>query len=299
MGYRRMSAGRWRYALASVVGTSHEHFGRGCQDASRCQILEAADDEPVLVAVAADGASASRSEIGAQLLCSRMLDGLLALFGAGGRPADLTRSAAERWLTEFREDVAHRAEAEGLRARDFACTALAAIIGTDCAAFVQIGDGAIVVSNRSEPDDYTWVFWPQRGEYENTTQFATDAAAPEALDFAVVTRSIDEVAVFTDGLQRLALHAASRTAHAPFFRPIFAHVRSAPEGWSEELSLALATFLRSPRVNERTDDDKTLLLATRRHDEEARPTTGDDDDDTSRNYPLTVGTLPCYPIPRR
>jgi hypothetical protein len=41
-------------------------------------------------------------------------------------------------------------------------------------------------------------------------------------------------------------------------------VRAAPAGRSDRLSAALAAFLASPRINQRTDDDKTLILATRR-----------------------------------
>ena len=105
---------------------------------------------------------------------------------------------AEGWLARFQSEIAARAEAEGLRPRDFACTVLAAIVGADAAAFLQIGDGAMVVSCPEEPDEYVWVFWPQRGEYENLTFFATDEGAPEQLDFAFVENRIEEVAVFTE-----------------------------------------------------------------------------------------------------
>jgi hypothetical protein len=138
------------------------------------------------------------------------------------------------------------------------------VVGEAGAAFVQLGDGAIVVADADDADAYCWVFWPQRGEYENVTWFATDPAAAARLDHAFVPRRVDEVALFTDGLQRLALHYASRTAHAPFFRPMFAPVRRAAPGCAEGMAGALAAVLASPTVNERTDDDKTLVLATRR-----------------------------------
>ena len=65
----------------------------------------------------------------------------------------------------------------------------------------------------------------------------------------------------TDGLQMLALNFAGRTAHRPFFEPMFRRLRSAAPG--EGLPLALRRFLNSPAVNGRSDDDKTLILATR------------------------------------
>ena len=95
------------------------------------------------------------------------------------------------------------------------------------------------------------------------TWFATDDAVGDRLEYDLVVGSVDEVAMFTDGLQRLALNYAARTAHAPFFRPMFAAVRGAPEGVADDLSGALANFLRSRPVSQRTDDDKTLILATR------------------------------------
>ena len=76
-------------------------------------------------------------------------------------------------------------------------------------------------------------------------------------------RRIDEVALFSDGLQRLALHYQTRTAHAGFFKPMLATLRAAPADALESLSTQLAAYLSSPAVNERTDDDKTLVLATR------------------------------------
>jgi hypothetical protein len=256
----------WRYAFASVVGASHERGGLPCQDASVCAVLSAADGNPALVVVAADGAgSASHGDEGARLACAHLLEEVAAWLGAGGTVADLTREHAGEWLSRFQDRVLNRAAAgDGLGPRDFACTVLAAIVGPGRAAFLQVGDGVIIVSARDEPAEYAWVFWPRRGEYANTTYFATDPSAHEHLDFALVDACIDEVAVLTDGVEPLALHYDTRTAHGPFFRPVFAAVQAAPPGLSVELSAALATFLGSPRVAARSDDDRTLVLATRR-----------------------------------
>jgi hypothetical protein len=74
-----------------------------------------------------------------------------------------------------------------------------------------------------------------------------------------------EVAVFSDGIQRLALVYQAKEVHKPFFEPMFARLRKA--AGNEEFDLLsgqLALFLGSPAVNERTDDDKSLILATRR-----------------------------------
>jgi hypothetical protein len=129
-------------------------------------------------------------------------------------------------------------------------------------ACLQIGDGVVVVAD-SEEQVYGHVFWPDRGEYANTTHFVTQDEALEHLRFASVRREIVEVALLTDGLQSIALNYQQQTAHQPFFGGLFAPLRTAEEGWSSELSKSLMEFLSSPRVNEKTDDDKTLVLACR------------------------------------
>ena len=133
---------------------------------------------------------------------------------------------------------------------------------------MQVGDGAVVVHWEDTPqssDGYDWIFWADEAAYANETTFLTDERAAGNLQHTLVNYRLDEVALFTDGLQRLALHYETRTAHAPFFEPMFAPLRAAAnDGRANELSASLAAFLDSPSVNERTDDDKTLILATRR-----------------------------------
>jgi hypothetical protein len=141
-----------------------------------------------------------------------------------------------------------------------------AVIGPLSAAFSQIGDGAIVIDG---PDGYEFVFWPDSGEYANTTRFLADVGHAEHIRCYCITRSIQDLAVLTDGLQMLALNYAETRVHDPFFKPMFEVLRSAPSG--ETLKAALDAFLDSERVNQRTDDDKTLLLATRRHTTDYAP----------------------------
>src|SRR5262249_26240874 len=106
------------------------------------------------------------------------------------------------------------------------------------------------------------VFWPQSGEYVNMTSFLTDQDFEERLEFCSWADSVDEIALFSDGLQMLALHYAEQAAYRPFFVPLFKRLRES--GAAKELEVSLLRFLESPRVNERTDDDKTLIIATRR-----------------------------------
>ncbi|HEY2740490.1 MAG TPA: PP2C family serine/threonine-protein phosphatase [Thermoanaerobaculia bacterium] len=252
----------WRYAAASAVGTSHEKQQRSCEDAHRCEVLQTAAGEAVLATFVSDGAgSALRAEAGSELACSLALDEVRNHLTAGGGIADLDISFVTAWLARLRTEVIARAEAESLRPREFACTLLGAVVGPESATFFQVGDGAIVVS---QEDEYRWIFWPASGEYENSTYFATEANAAEHLQHAYVEQPIDELALFSDGLQRLVLDFRNRTAPAPFFRSMLSWVRAAGDDELPRLSAHLTSHLSSSVINDRTDDDKTLVLATRR-----------------------------------
>jgi hypothetical protein len=83
------------------------------------------------------------------------------------------------------------------------------------------------------------------------------------IQFTTLPEPIDQIAVFSDGIERLALEFSSKTAHGPFFESMFAPMRDASPGRDRPLSRALQRFLDGPTVCDRTDDDKTLILAKR------------------------------------
>lgn len=251
----------WRFAYATVTGTRHLRDGCPGQDASRCVVVQPEARPAILVACVADGAgSAARGGEGADLACDCFLETV------ESRLPDLvhTPDVASAWLKLFQARVAERAASASAIPRDFACTFLAAVVREDRVDFLQIGDGAIVVDAAADPDGYAHFVWPRRGEYANETFFATDPAASEHLEIGSQPRRVAEIALLTDGLQSLVLDYRDEVPHAPFFRRMFAPVRAAAPGHAAPLSRALAAFLASPRVRERTDDDTTLVLATRR-----------------------------------
>jgi hypothetical protein len=124
---------------------------------------------------------------------------------------------------------------------------------------MQIGDGAIVARCGER---YEALTWPESGEYVNTTRFLTDSDVDQHIQYALLAYPVRNIALLTDGLQGLALHFASHTAHAPFFTPFFDALRAQPDEEWQHLSHAIASSLDSPMVNARTDDDKTLIVAT-------------------------------------
>lgn len=266
-----ISGGVWRFASASVTGTSHERSGAPCQDYHACRVFREAANEGTMVIVVSDGAgSAPKSQVGSAISCQTVLEQVELFLAEGGTIGSLCEALACEWLDGVRQAIAEEARASECGMREYACTLLVAILGHDAAAFMQIGDGAIVVSDNN--NDFCWVFWPARGEFANTTYFVTDKDAQDHLQFDVGPRRIQEAAVFTDGIEALVLHYATKSVHAPFFERIFTPVRtSRAAGHDVELARELESYLASPAVNSRTDDDKTLVIATRRPPEIATP----------------------------
>jgi hypothetical protein len=130
-------------------------------------------------------------------------------------------------------------------------------------AFAQIGDGTIVTPE-SGTDAWAWLFWPQRGEYANTTSFLTDPNAMDELQVDTLANAQHEVAIFTDGLQHLVLHYEEQTVHSPFFERMIRPIRaSTASGEDHQLSAGLERYLGSTPVTARADDDLTLVMASR------------------------------------
>ena len=244
---------QWSVLGESVAGTSHAAGGTPCQDAFRFRTIGIGAKK--LAIVAADGAgSASHSEAGATLVC----DEIIRRLEAESTDDPMTREQMLDLLANVRAILIREAQLLNVAPRELACTVLIAITGPDRATFAQIGDGTIVIR---EEDRLETVFWPEPTEYVNTTDFLTDDWYADRLQFATRESSICEMAVMTDGLQRLALDFAAHKPHDGFFQPFFDALRA--NGDPEALSNPFRQFLDSARVNERTDDDKTLIVAVR------------------------------------
>ncbi|HXG10909.1 MAG TPA: PP2C family serine/threonine-protein phosphatase [Gemmataceae bacterium] len=246
----------WKLLYGSAPGTAHAQRGEPCQDYALGEIIQVGG-ETILIAACADGAgSAAHAARGAELACHTLV-GLIR--AEGGEVGRIDRDQVMAWHARVRERLAAEAGARDADVRELACTLLTAVVGERGAVFTQIGDGAIVTRLG---ESYQPVFWPQAGEYVNTTHFLTDPDYEGRLDFRRIEGRVDELALFTDGLQMLALNYGDRSVHAPFFVPLFRVLRRVKA--ADELRGPLRDFLTSPAVNGRTDDDKTLVLASRR-----------------------------------
>lgn len=281
----------WRFAAASRAGTSHVRDDLPCQDAWGGAVVTTGHG-PALVAVVSDGAgSATHGGDGSTFICQSLVAALRDV------PADV--DAGQSWLREAvvttRQALLEQAAPRGLTGRDFAATMLCAVLTPIWSAFAQVGDGAIVTPDGT--GEWAWLFWPQRGEYANSTSFLTDPTALDSLEVDAVPGGQLEVALFTDGLQHLLLDYEQQQVHSPFFEKMLGPVRASPAtGQDEPLSAGLLDYLGSGPVTGRADDDLTLLLATRRA-AVTRPTAAaTPPSDTTPAAARSAGPVPAGPV---
>jgi hypothetical protein len=211
-----------------------------------------------LVIFVADGAgSAERGGAGADLAVEVATE-LMHREYAKSEQLDLCSELAGSCLGLVRERIGALAEHEGRVVRDYACTLLGVVATPSQAMIMQLGDGGIVIDFGAGLEVPVA---PPVAEYVNMTHFVTDADASERLQILIREGLARRIAVFSDGLQRLALNVAANTPHDPFFLPFFQTLSSVAVDQEDLLHEKLVGFLESQRVNERTDDDKTLALA--------------------------------------
>jgi hypothetical protein len=278
------TASPWRVAGAAVRGVSHERMDLPCQDVADWRVLP---DGTLLIAVADGAGSAQFSDAGARLAVDAVLRRLLELLNGASLPEDTQPPAGfdvdelEADAQAFEEpaegvdepgafwnvvmldafetaraEVLQMAEETGESPREYATTLTCVAADTDRLAVAQIGDGAVVADHGEGLFSATRL---QRGEYANETHFLTEDGALDQVVVDVFDHPAQLLAVMSDGLIRLALKMPSQEPHAPFFEPLFRFTKQAAE--NDLANGPLAAFLRSERVNARTDDDKSLVLA--------------------------------------
>ena len=239
----------WKSVFASVVGSAHVEHQQACQDACYAD----ADGE-YWIGVVSDGAGSASFGGDGALFVVEQLPALIRQLA----PSDVNLSSLTTCVVQVRQALCDLATQARRTPRDYACTLLLAVIIEPQAFFVQIGDGAMVVNNGNTLDV---VFWPEQGMYANMTHFLTDDTALNYLQTSAAQVRVLDIAMLSDGLQRLALNYAQRTAHPEFFTPMWQQLRRHPK--VTVLQQQLHDFLRSNKINARTDDDKTLVLASR------------------------------------
>lgn len=250
----------WNIVQASVTGTGHIKNGIGCQDYNHYELLEG---ETVIAAVADGVGSVSMAYEGAKLAVDTFLSAVKKILLDKKHP-----SVEEEWVDvmvngfrQARMGLERQAQTKGMKLKEYATTLIAIILTDDWLVIGQIGDGGAVAL--VEDNQLLTISTPQKGEYANHVFPLTMPDALEAAKFSARNLKIQAVALFTDGIQHLALNNGDDSPYPPFFTPIFEELPSIKN--CEKESHLLAKYLASERVSSRTDDDKTLLLVGRKN----------------------------------
>jgi hypothetical protein len=256
---RHLNSSLWRIIGASVIGRSHELAGTRCQDACRFAVVRHPGGDIVVGAVADGAGSAPASHIGANTVTATATALIEEHLLASNTEASFGRDDLTRVLEHSRDAVFEEARQHELKPGDLASTLLVAVFFPDRTLAAHIGDGAIVID-----DGLLRVLsWPEQGEYANTTVFLTmDGALENARLYEA--GPVARFALFSDGLQNIALSYATQDVFAPFIDSMLKPLGN-PDVETAKLDAALAAYLGSETVNRRTDDDKTLVLGSRIH----------------------------------
>ena len=251
----------WNIVKATVIGTSHLLRGEPCQDYCVADTHVGLDEDEYLVVLVADGAGSANSGGEGSAQACKYGQSIIADWLNSNNGLTINENIVRCWIQSIQQRLGSFSEELGLKPADIASTLLGAVVGTNIAVYFQIGDGGIIAGR----DGYIeLLFWTINEEYVNVTHFLTDEDAIDHLFIKIWTGSIMDVALFTDGLQRLCLVYKEHKVHGPFFQPMLSVLRRATVEECKILNNKLASLLSGDSVSTQTDDDKTLILATRR-----------------------------------
>jgi Protein phosphatase 2C len=252
---------QWCWVGACSIGSSHVKAGTVCQDAAACIEVKFGGEQVLLVMVSDGAGSAQFSAIGSHLVVEGFTRCVLKHLRSEQSAVRISEEIVRSWLDDIRDKIFQSANRHGTEPRQLAATLVAAILFKDYAVICHIGDGACVLRRRG---NISWEVpsWPAHGEYASSTYFITDDPQPN-LQYNLIESEVSEVAVFSDGIERLVLDFSTKCAFEGFFEPMFRPLEKLRAGRDRSLSASLRKYLGSPGVLERTDDDKSLVMARR------------------------------------
>jgi Protein phosphatase 2C len=255
-----MSRNGWTYTGASAIGTSHQRRDEGCQDHScvGCSRFKNDDDRSFLFAAVADGAGTAKfAAKGARLTVRILRKEIKRRLSKTG--TCLTKDMLREAILMTSNHIEEHANRHGHKSRDYAATLVCAILLPDQAWHLQVGDGAAVFGYGEQR---VVGCWPAKGEYGNETFFVTDENVLDQL-YVREIQMPDEVTLFTDGLESIALNLKSTQVHQPFYDSFYRVLRHREAGFQSDLAKGLETWMQTDLVTSRTDDDKSLVLISR------------------------------------
>lgn len=240
----------WRCVAARTTGRTHRQTNVACQDAFEHIVLS---NGVVAVAVADGAGYAARGGEGAREAVREALTCLT-------RVRDLPSQTASEWgdalrasFRAAREKLLDLAIEDGANAQEFATTLQVVVLGDAGYCYSRIGDGGAV---GKLGDEFIALGPAPTNTFVNETEFITSGGVEPYV--TAKSTALHGYAIFTDGIQHLAMKHTDWSPHAAFFGPLFDFAGAVAD---EALaSSELEAFLAGPKFDSRSDDDRTLVL---------------------------------------
>ena len=248
----------WKYALASVIGTSHLDNNTTKQDFCLVEKKNINGVNYLFSAVADGAGSAKFSDKSSSYIC-RLFIRKAEKWLNENDISTLNKEVVLSWFLHFQNVINRVVRIYHIDSiKEFATTLLFALLSEKGNIFVQIGDGVIA---KGDINDLNCVFEPQHGEYINTTYFATEKNISERFMFEFNSDKIKRLVMHTDGIEIISFNFALKKPHINFFNPIFAMLDEFNKsGLDKNTSEFIYGFLDCERVKQKTDDDKTMVI---------------------------------------
>ena len=248
----------WKYALASVIGTSHLDSNTTKQDFCLVEKKNINGVNYLFSAVADGAGSAKFSDKSSSYIC-RLFIRKVEKWLNENDISTLNKEVVLSWFLHFQNVLNRVVRIYHIDSiKEFATTLLFALLSEKGNIFVQIGDGVIA---KGDINDLNCVFEPQHGEYINTTYFATEKNISERFMFEFNSDKIKRLVMHTDGIEIISFNFALKKPHINFFNPIFAMLDEFNKsGLDKNTSEFIYGFLDCERVKQKTDDDKTMVI---------------------------------------
>ena len=248
----------WKYALASVIGTSHLDSNTTKQDFCLVEKKNINGVNYLFSAVADGAGSAKFSDKSSSYIC-RLFIRKAEKWLNENDISTLNKEVVLSWFLHFQNVINRVVRIYHIDSiKEFATTLLFALLSEKGNIFVQIGDGVIA---KGDINDLNCVFEPQHGEYINTTYFATEKNISERFMFEFNSDKIKRLVMHTDGIEIISFNFALKKPHINFFNPIFAMLDEFNKsGLDKNTSEFIYGFLDCERVKQKTDDDKTMVI---------------------------------------
>jgi hypothetical protein len=245
-----VQGGTWKVVAASAVGFAHQEASIPCQDSFAYEIF----GDWVVICVSDGAGSASESQVGAQLVATRIVCTISAIFkDLAVVKADLVRSTISGEIQKLRDELALLGS---LRNYDATMVGIIANKSGDGYTF-HIGDGFGFAYDSKAIDCY-FATPAENGEYCNETYFFTLDDWQKRLRVKEFAGSFDTFIVMTDGCMPFALAKGGAAPYEPFIGPLSRYLSSVDEQLGRT---ALEQTLQSENLRRITSDDKTIIWA--------------------------------------